>query len=201
MTRSEMKTKAKESLKGNWGTAIGVFVVNAIIMAAAGACGGVGALILYGVMATGFNSIFIAIIRKKEVVFEKLFSGFSNFGTTCIAGILTELYIFLWSLLFVIPGIVKSFSYSMTFYILCDHPEMSAGDAITKSKEMMNGHKGELFVLYLSFIGWAILTALTCGLLSLYVQPYIEAAKAEFYENLKSKSEPAAETVGATAEA
>ena len=107
--------------------------------------------------------------------------------------LLVQIYIMLWTLLFYIPGIVKSYSYAMTPYILLDKPELSATDAITESRKMMNGHKMELFILDLSFIGWILLSLLTCGILFLYVAPYMQAARAEFYRTLKGDDEPKAD--------
>mgnify|MGYP001127432324 CR=1 FL=1 len=98
------------------------------------------------------------LYRQENVSLNDRFGGFSNFSNNMVAGILVPIFTFLWSLLFFIPGIVKSFSYAMTFYILNDHPEYSATQAITESRKMMHGHKGELFVLYLSFLGWDLLS-------------------------------------------
>ena len=81
----------------------------------------------------------------------------------------------------------------MTPYILLDKPELSATDAITESRNMMNGHKMELFLLDLSFIGWILLSILTCGILFIYVVPYMQAARAEFYRTLKGENEPKAD--------
>ena len=92
------------------------------------------------------------------------------------------LFVFLWSLLFFIPGIIKSFSYAMTQYILADCPNVKARDALKLSMRIMNGHKADLFVFHLSFLGWAILGALTFGILNLfYVSPYMNSSLATFY--------------------
>ena len=100
---------------------------------------------------------------------------------------LQNLFLGLWTLLFIIPGIVKAYSYRMVPYILADNPEMSSTDIITKSREMMNGHKWDAFVLDLSFLGWLILTALTGGILGIfYVYPYIFETNAELYLALKN---------------
>lgn len=186
MTRKQMKELAKNSLSGHWGIAIGAFLLNGIILAAAtGVVPGIGGLIIAGPLTVGYLSIFLSLVRAGNPEIGGLFGGFNNFGTNFVAGLLTALYTFLWSLLFVIPGIVKLYSYSMTLYILNDHPEMSPTDAITASRNMMRGHKLDLFVLQLSFIGWLILTAMTGGILSLYVAPYMQATQAAFYEDLK----------------
>ena len=131
---------------------------------------------------------YLTLVRTKSTSFETLFSGFSNFGTTCVAGILQTIFLTLWTLLFIIPGIVKIYSYSMTYYVLHDNPNLSASEAITESRRMMNGYKGKLFCLDLSFIGWFLLSALTLGLLGFYVLPYYNAARARFYEALKNKT-------------
>lgn len=103
--------------------------------------------------------------------------------------LLKNIFVFLWSLLLVIPGIIKSLSYAMTNYILVDHPEFSAGQAINLSKDMMYGHKFDLFYLYLSFIGWTLLCILTLGIGMLWLYPYIETAQASFYRDVKEDYE------------
>ena len=99
----------------------------------------------------------------------------------------------LWSLLFVIPGIIKGYSYSMAFYILAENPDMTAKEAITESREIMNGHKWELFVLGLSFILWAFAIVFTLGIAAIYVEPYMQLTIANFYHNIKRQ--PVAEAV------
>ena len=188
MTRAELKKLAKERLSGNWGTAIGVGIVAALILGSSTAVSvGIVGIILGGVVAYGLVTFFMQLFKLRKVPFNTMFSGFDRFGTTCWAGILQGLLIFAWSLLLIIPGIIKAFAYAMTFYILNDNPEMTAREAITASKEMMRGHKGELFVLYLSFLGWHLLSILTFGILEIcYVAPYQSATEAAFYENLKA---------------
>ena len=96
-------------------------------------------------------------------------------------------FIFLWSLLLVIPGLIKSYSYAMSNFILADNPTMSANDAITASRKMMDGNKWRLFCLDFSFIGWYLLCGLTFGLLTFFVEPYHQAARAEFYESIRGE--------------
>lgn len=116
--------------------------------------------------------------------------GFTgNYMRNVLAMFLTNLFIVLWSLLLVIPGIVKAYAYRMVPYILADNPEMDAMDAINESSRMMQGHKWAAFVLDLSFIGWHILSVFTLGLLELfYVAPYVAASDAELYQTLKNKA-------------
>ena len=189
--RKQVKLAAKESLNGKFGLAIGTLVVAALIIAAitlVGALtiiGSIAPLIFMGVFSTGIAIVFLAIVRNTSVEFTNLFDGFKNFGTTCLSGVLVYVFTFLWSLLFVIPGIVKSYSYAMTFYILADHPEMTATEAITASRKMMDGHKFDLFVLQLSFFWWYLLCYLTFGIAYFYVAPYIAASTAKFYDTIK----------------
>lgn len=100
--------------------------------------------------------------------------------------LLAAIFTFLWTLLLIIPGIVKSFSYAMTKYILEENPELSANEAIDRSRAMMRGHKFDLFWLYLSFIGWVILSIITCGIGFIWLVPYMETAEAAFYEEVKA---------------
>ena len=102
---------------------------------------------------------------------------------------LMELFVALWSLLFLIPGIVKMFSYAMTPFILEENPELTANEAIDRSRAMMKGHKFDLFWLYLSFIGWFLLGMITLGVAYLWIYPYIQTATAAFYEDVKADYE------------
>ena len=120
---------------------------------------------------------------------DRLFAGYRQFGRIFVAYLLIFVYTFLWTLLFIIPGIVKSYSYAMTPYILADHPELSGEQAISRSMAMMQGNKLRLFLLHLSFIGWAILATLTCGIGFLWLYPYIYASMAVFYEDVKKDFE------------
>lgn len=181
----EMKKIAKAQLNGKWLLTTGVLVVGSLILSAVSFTF-VGTLLLMGVIEFGFCAYMLSVTRNNDSDFGKLVSGFNRFGDTCVTGILKWLYTGLWSLLFVIPGIIKTYSYAMTTYILHDNPGITANDAITKSRQMMDGHKFDLFVLDLSFIGWYILGVLTFGILIIfYVEPYHQVARANFYEQLR----------------
>lgn len=186
---SEMKKVAKTQLDGKWLMTAGVLLVGTLILSAVSFTI-IGSLLLTGAIEFGYCAYLITVTRNKDSDFGKLLSGFNRFGDVCITGILKWLFTGLWSLLFVIPGIVKSYSYAMTMYIMQDHPELSGNEAITKSREMMNGHKFDLFVLDLTFLGWYILGAITFGILLIfYVLPYHQATRANFYEQLRMDSE------------
>jgi uncharacterized membrane protein len=113
----------------------------------------------------------------------------SNYWHKVWGMFLVMLFTFLWSLLFIIPGIVKCFSYSMTPFILEEHPELSANEAIDHSRAMMKGHKFDLFWLLLSFIGWGFLCLFTFGIGYLWLTPYMETSVAAFYEDVKADYE------------
>ncbi len=196
--RTQVKLEAKQALKGNLGISIGVIIVVGIILAVSEYVP-FASIILTGIFSVGLAIVMLEIVRGWQVEFGDAFKGFNNFGTNCLAGVLVTVFTALWSLLFVIPGIVKAYSYAMTFYILADHPEMKPKDAITASRIMMDGHKFDLLVLELSFFWWYLLCGITFGLACLYVVPYVSAARAKFYDTIKDEKNlfPAAkETVG-----
>ena len=140
--------------------------------------------VLGGFIGVGYAKFNLNLVDKKNAAFETLFEYFSRWKTTTIARLLRALYVFLWSLLFIIPGIVAGFSYAMTDYILAENPEMSASEAISRSKEMMEGNRLRLFCLEFSFIGWSILCAFTMGIGNLWLTPYRQAATAAFYREV-----------------
>ena len=145
---------------------------------------GVLYFILGSVVEVGYARFNLNLTAGEEPSFETLFSYFPHWKTIALAQLLQTVYIFLWSLLLVIPGVVASYSYAMTGYILAEHPDMAPSEALKASKAMMEGNRWRLFCLQFSFIGWSILCALTFGLGNLALQPYREAADAAFYREL-----------------
>ena len=137
--------------------------------------------------ASAIPSIFLDVIRGIKLDFARLFDGFKDYGRILGTMLLTTVYTFLWTLLLVIPGIMKSYSYAMTLFILKDYPELQYDAAIEKSMAMMSGRKMKMFLLDLSFIGWAILCCFTLGIGFLFLAPYVEASHAAFYEDLKKE--------------
>ena len=146
-------------------------------------------LILGGVVQLGYSKFLLAQHDGTDYEVKDLFSQFDRFSVGFLQLFLRELYVILWTLLLIIPGIIKGFSYAMTPFILADHPELTASQAIRRSQELMQGHKGELFVLGLTFIGWNMLSALTLGIGSLWVNPYMNAAYAAFYRELVAEQQ------------
>lgn len=147
------------------------------------------ALILGGTVELGYAKFLLKQHDRKELQFSDLFSQFERFGTGFAQKFLRILYITLWTLLLVIPGIVKGLSYAMTPFILEEHPEMTASQAIKASMQLMDGHKMDLFILGLSFIGWSLLACLTMGIGFLFLNPYMNAAYAAFYRDISRKQE------------
>lgn len=152
---------------------------------------GLVGFILGGVIQLGYGQFLLKQHDKLEPTWNDLFSQFHRFGQGFAQKFLRGLYCFLWGLLFVIPGIVKAYSYAMTPYIMAENPDMRAQDAIRASMQLMDGHKGELFWLRLTFIGWDLLAALTLNLGHLALNPYKNAAEAAFYRELTGTYRPA----------
>ena len=149
------------------------------------------ALILGGTVELGYAKFLLKQHDRKELQFSDLFSQFERFGTGFAQKFLRTLFIVLWSLLFIIPGIVKGLSYAMTPFILEEHPEMTASQAIKASMQLMDGHKMDLFILGLSFIGWSLLACLTMGIGFLFLNPYMNAAYAAFYRSISGQRQEA----------
>ena len=146
---------------------------------------GVGAVFAEGFFMIGLGGIFLGLARGSgKVEFSEFFAAKRNVGEALLLGFFKTLFIALWSLLFVIPGLVKTYSYSMAYYIAYDHPEYTWRQCIDESRRLMDGNKWRLFCLHLSFLGWIIVGALCLGIGILWVIPYMEAAQANFYCDL-----------------
>ena len=208
MDRKQLKAQAKEQIKGKIGVLIAVtLVIGAITGVAtffAGLIPGVGmvvSLIVTPAFALSTVRIYLMVVRGGTPEVKDAFTGFDDFFSAFKVTLLVGLYTFLWSLLFIIPGIIKGYSYSMSLFVLADNKGKSARECIAESKAMMEGHKMELFVLDLSFIGWYLLCTLTCGLAFLYVTPLLNATHANVYETIKPVMEVPFEPVDDTEEA
>lgn len=188
---SELRAAARNQLKGNWGKLILLCLIFTAISGALSAIPYLGAIIVFiitGPLTLGLYSCLVKLVRHESFNIENLFDGFKNFSTSFVLMIVSQLFVFLWSLLLLIPGIIAYYRYAMAFFILNDNPELSAMDALKASKEMMVGYKWKLFCLQFSFIGWAILCIFTLGIGYLWLIPYMYTSTANFYENLKTSS-------------
>lgn len=180
---------ARESLRGKWGQAIGTYLVYSLIMGSFGAWpkeGGLIGLLIAGPMMLGAAIYSLAISRSEEARLEMIFDGFRDFGNALGAYLLMLLYIILWLLLLIVPGIIAALSYSMTFYIFADDKSLKPGDLLRASKKMMDGYKEKLFYLWLRFLLLALLCILTLGIGFLWLIPYVHVTMAKFYEDIKS---------------
>ena len=215
VTRKELKDNAKQYLRGNWGWAIIVFLITAIIVGIFTGAGHwldetyinydgtnifyqfaspIGSILLWigSFIGLSRNIAFLELRddQKEEKQYMAAFSVFTEnrFGPELINFVLVSIFTFLWTWLLIIPGIIKAYSYSMTPYIVKDMvasgKQVSATDGINASKELMKGHKMALFIFDLSFLGWNILAAITCGIGYLWVTPYYQTAKANFYRRI-----------------
>lgn len=197
----DFRNAAWKDKKGSWGTLALIYFLYTIILGALGAVNGLNALrivflsilsiaasvaelLLSGPFNLGIHISALDVSRKQPVSVGSLFEGFKSFGDSFALSILNAIFIFLWSLLLVIPGIIKMYSYSMGYFILADRPDLSGNQARKRSMYLMKGHKWQLFCLDFSFIGWYLLSLLTLGILAFWVYPYHMTARAEFYNEL-----------------
>lgn len=190
LTCQELRDRAWNSLTGKYWSLIIMLLVIALISGAAGSFT-MGLLSLLTLpMSYALSVAFLNVSRTQcNPQLESMFTVYrDNFLKAFLVPLLQGLFVFLWSLLFVIPGVIMAYAYSMAIYVANDNPEMQAMDAIRKSRELMDGHKWDLFVLDLSFIGWIFLCLLTCGIGFFFLAPYIEMAHVEFYRELTEQA-------------
>ena len=211
---SELRAQARERLEGQWGTFVLMTFLMLVIQTILQIPGYIGSLleilspenVLASLSFSNISNILSLLAlplswgltvsllrnhREESVDLENLFDGFRGGRYTRVfcALFLVNLFTFLWTLLLIIPGIMKAFSYALTPYIIMDEPELTARQAITRSCEIMQGRRWKLFCLYLSFIGWGILCLLTFGIGFLWLVPYMNASVAAFYEDARAEYE------------
>ena len=190
LNNAELRQKARQNLgngifKNEWVFALLISAIAAAVIGFTSTL--VVGILLIGIVNIGLKNYYLSRSRNtiKYDNYEVLLSGTKgDIAGNVLLGLLTTLFTALWSLLFVIPGIVKSYAYSMAYYIKIDHPEYTATQAIDESRKLMNGNKMRLFLLDLTFIGWLIVGALCFGIGSLWVNAYMDATHAEFYRDL-----------------
>ena len=211
-TNTELRRQGREALAGRWGTFVAASLVYMIISCFVQVPAQLsdfsrsvlmtGAGVNYTLMSTsvvvsllilpltyGYDTIFLRNLRSEPVGVEHMFDGFRDYGRIFITLLWQNVLILLWTLLLIVPGIVKSLAYAQTPYILLDNPQLSTVEAIHLSREMMFGYKGKLFLLLLSFIGWGILCIFTCGVGFLWLAPYMQSSMAAFYEDVRADYE------------
>ena len=220
----DLRAIAREALKGKWSEAfvtsiifyLAISLPVSLIMAIfpptspAQGLGGLYSLLVYGPFTYGYTLYMMSLFRKRNAETGQIFAGFENFGKTFVLYLLMVIKIILWTLLFIIPGIIAAFRYSQAFLVLVDHPEYTASQCINESKRMMNGNKWKFFCLNLSFIGWYLLAGIPGGIVGsiekemhivnpgtkvlfvlisavaalgiIYLLPYVESADIAMYE-------------------
>ena len=201
MDRVQLKTAAKGQIAGKIGI---LFVITLVISIISGLASLIlslipfvgslaAAIIITPAFALSLVRIYINVVKGNTPEVKDAFSGFDDFWAAFKVNFFVGLFTFLWSLLFVIPGIIKGYSYSMAMYVLAENKGKGALECINESKKMTEGHKMELFVLNLSFIGWYLLTGITFGIAGIYVIPYVSATQVNFYNEIKPVVEVEAE--------
>lgn len=192
-----LRALARDSLAGRWSlafmgtllyfaiTTIPVLLLNAIFGEGDSNQAGISSvynLVIAGPVILGYAMFCISIFRKRETSPSEVLYGFERFAKAFGLYIVIMIFTFLWTLLFIIPGIIAALRYSMSFYILADNPDIGIMEAINRSKAMMRGNKWKFFCLNLSFIGWVLLCVFTFGIGLLWLLPYMENAFVAFYD-------------------
>ena len=208
--RCEYKEQAKQLLQGKYTNVIVISLIIGVItnlvnspnynLQAESTSFGVRLLsILAFALSAAFafsqTKMYIGVVKDENPdVQDIVLVGFKeNYVRSLVTLLLQSVYTFLWALLFIIPGIIKAYAYSMAFYLIYREPELQAADAITKSKEYTNGYKMDLFLLHLSYIGWYLLSILTLGILFLWVIPKVMTAQTLIFEEIYLKKNPVVE--------
>lgn len=196
----EIKQWAKEKVKGKRLT---ILVVLIILSALSGysvvndkdgllsSLLSIAMSLLLFIVTVGYTKFMLNFINDKEYSLDQLWSYFGDWKNLATVWIHETIMIFLYFLLLIVPGIIKTISYSLVPYILVDDPNMSSGDVLDLSTKMMNGHKMDYFKLELSFIGWHLLAVLTLGILEIWIAPYQATAITKFLSEVKSEYEKA----------
>lgn len=186
---------AREGLSGNWKPALLSSLLYIAVLALpmffavqlfgkdfGTGVGNLYSLIVQGPFMLGYSYFILKLFRREPTSPPDVFYGFEHFGKAFLLAIVTTLFILLWSLLLIIPGVIASYRYRLAYYVILDNPSIGVLEAIAESKRLMRGNKGKLFILDLTFIGWALLAALTFGLGMIALLPYMATATVVFYE-------------------
>ena len=185
ITRTVLKGEAKKQFFGEKKKSALVTLVSFLFPSLIGPSG-IGPILLDGPFASGMAHFFLKMVRGEEPGFGTVFQGFTRFLRNIRVWALQVVFVLLWGLLLIVPGVVAALRYSMTWYILVDEPELTAREALNRSKELTKGHLGDLFTLAFSFFWWILFGFVTLGLGFLYVVPYIQTTWALVYEGLRA---------------
>ena len=193
-TFAELKTRAKDVLKSNYWYSFGVCILVSLITSLGTSVATVTNMVNSdaGSAGTSISAVLQIFFIKATVnapnVYDLFFPYKNNLGNVIGINVFVAIYTFLWSLLFIIPGIIKSFQYSMIPYILAENPAMDRRRAFEVTKSLTDGNKGRIFLFSLSFIGWIILSCITFGIGFLFLEPYMSASFTQLYFDLKAEA-------------
>lgn len=200
-TNPELRKEAKAFMAGNWKSAVIITLVNFLIITAFELLNigdSIVMKIIYvaGLIAVllplnyGYLMTFLRFSRGENLAVENLFAMFKGdyYKKSIVLGLLVGVYTLLWTLLLIVPGFIKALSYALAPYIMIDNPELSAEEAICKSMKMMDGHKMDLFLIQLGFMGLGLLSILLLGIPFLWLMPYYQVVYAKFYEEIKNEN-------------
>lgn len=186
-SNKDLMQQARDSLRGKWKTPVLItlaYIIVAGISNQSTALNLFFTFVLGGPIALSFAYFYLTIIREQRIDTNELKQGFSRFVPALLTNILATLFILLWALLLIIPGIMAAYSYAMAFYVLRDQPELGPREALARSKALMHGNRWKLFCLGWRFFGWILLAVLTICIGFLWLVPYIQTSMAHFYEDL-----------------
>lgn len=198
-SNADLRNDAKSILRGKWGTAVVITLVTVIIQSMLTASQDelpLLYLLLYTFLSLplnfGITMTYLYLSRGGGFSVENMFSAFNStyYIKSVVLGLLTTIYIFLWSMLLIVPGIIKAMSYFLAPYILADNPSLSGEQAICQSMKMMEGHKMDLFLMTLGYVGFVLLSACLLLIPLLWVVPYYQTTFARFYDSVKAEYTP-----------
>ena len=190
-------TLGKNLFKSTWILTAILLALHSLLLSFIGKIGtAIATLIFTGPLTFGLHKELVSIARGKgDVDLLTLGDGFHGFLSNMLLAIMQTIFVTLWSILFIVPGIIKSYAYSMTYFIKVDHPEYGWRECLKESERIMKGNKLKLFLLKLSFIGWDFVGILTLGIGYIWIAPYKQVAIAAFYDQLTSNNEDVKDTV------
>ncbi len=195
MDRQQLKSTAKQQIKGKIGILFLISLIIGLISTLASLVlslipfgGLISSVFLSPAFSLSLVMVYLNLSNGASPAVDNTFWGFSDFWSAFKVQFLVGLFTFLWSLLLVVPGIIKSLSYSMAMYDLAENNGKPALACIDASRKLTEGHKMDLFVLGLSFFGWILLGVVTCGLAFIWVGPYMQTTYANTYNALKKNS-------------
>lgn len=194
ISNSDIRSRSKEQLKGDWGLPIGICFVMLLVSACVqGIISGILhmdelgflSILISAPLNLGLAIFMLKLARQEERSLNTLFEGFSDYMLSLALTFFMSLFIMLWTLLLIVPGLIAGLSYSLSYFIIAEDKSIASRDAIKKSKEMMNGHKGQLFGMYMHFFLLSLVCILTLGIGFLWLFPYMNLSMTHFYLEVK----------------